>query len=465
MRFTVGKSITVPNQIRHQLNIVVALLSLCSVISTSPQTLVGQNKTEAVAPDHQWASWRGPLATGEAPHGKPPTEWSEDKNIRWKVELEGKGHSTPIVWGDYIFMTTAIPVGPKLTPKYSGRPGAHDNSPITQRQSFVLVALDRKDGSVRWKKELHEALPHEGAHISASLASASPVTDGEHVFVSFGSYGVYAVDFDGNVVWEQQLGKMHSKHGHGEGSSPVLHKGKLIVNWDHEEQSFIICLDAKDGSEIWKKNRSEVTSWSTPIVVTHKDVDQIIVPGTERMRAYDLDNGEILWECGGLSNNIVASPVAWENMVFVGSSYEKRAMLAVDLNGAKGDITGTENVVWTKTDLTPYVPSPLIYGGAIYYLRHYQGVMSRVDAKTGQNAPGGFRLRGIANVYASPVAAAGRIYVTGIEGNTCVIDGGEVPRVLAVNTLNDDFYASVAIVGDEIFLRGEKSLYCISEEK
>ncbi len=256
---------------------------------------------------------------------------------------------------------------------------------------------------------------------------------------------------------------MNSKHGHGEGSSPVLANGKIVVNWDHEGQSFIEAFDAETGESVWRKDRTEVTSWSSPIVVLVGEQSQLLVPGTDRMRAYDLANGSVVWECGGLSANIVASPVAYDGMVFVGSSYEKRAMLAIKLEGAAGDITDSENVIWKRTELTPYVPSPLIHDGNIYFLRHYQGVISRLDAKTGKDNPGPFRLRGVGNIYASPVAAAGKVYISSLEGVTVVLDGGEVPRIISINELDDQFNASAALVGDELFLRGRKWLYCISE--
>ncbi len=416
--------------------------------------------------DDHWPQWRGPLATGEAPNANPPTEWSPTKNIKWKAKLPGRGHSTPIVWKDHIFLTSAIPFGKKLKPRYSGAPGAHDNLPITRRHRFVVICLNRKDGKIRWQKTMHEALPHEGGHHTASLASASPVTDGKLVFAFFGSYGLYCLDFEGNLKWKKQTGKLNTKHGHGEGSSPVLHDGTLIVNQDHEGQSFIVALEKTTGKQIWRKKRDEVTSWSTPIVVSEGKKDYAIVPGTKRIRAYDLKSGTIQWECGGLSANIVASPVAGHGMVFLGSSYERRAFLAIRLAGAKGDITNKRNVVWKRGGATPYVPSPLLYKGSLYFLRHYQGVLVRADAKTGEDQGGPFRLVGIRNVYASPVAAAGRVYLTDRDGVTLVLShGGKTPKILAVNRLGDNVNASAAVVGNEMYLRGDQLLYCIAKEK
>lgn len=437
-----------------------------------PQPQSVENDGQLVPNNLGWPQWRGPLGTGVSPLGKPPLEWSGTKNIKWKTALPGKGHSTPIVWKDRIFITAAVPAGNKLEPRYSNRPGAHDNSPVSQKHRFVVIAVNRSDGKIAWEKTVNELLPHEGGHYTASLASASPVTDGKHVYAYFGSHGLYCLDFDGNIKWQHDLGDMHSKHGHGEGSSPALHGDFIVVNWDHEEQSFVVAFDKTTGKEKWRIKRDEVTSWSTPIIVEQK-LEQsskqegrpiVIVPGTQRIRAYELTTGKVIWECAGMSANICASPVAGHGMVFVGSSYEKRAMLAIKLAGAKGDITDSDHVVWKRTRGTPYVPSPLLYGDALYYHAHYQNVLSRLNAKTGENAPGPFRLNGIGNVYASAVGAANRVYITDLNGNTLVLSHSDQPKVLALNQLDDSFSASAAIAGKELFLRGKKHLYCIAEK-
>jgi outer membrane protein assembly factor BamB len=412
--------------------------------------------------DREWPQWRGPLGTGVAPHADPPVEWSEDRNVRWKVELPGRGHSTPIVWGDRIFLTAAVPHGEALKPATGERRGAHDNAPLTHRHEFVVLAVDRRDGRVQWKRTVNDGVPAEAGHRTGSLASHSPVTDGEHLFAYFGSRGLYALDLDGNPRWQVDLGEMETLHGHGEGSSPALAGETLVVNWDHEGQSFLAAFDKRTGAERWRVEREEVTSWATPIIVEHGGRRQIVTSGTRRVRGYDLATGEVIWECGGLSHNVVASPVAGDGMVFAGSSYEKQALLAIRLDGAKGDITGTDQVVWTRAHGAPYVPSPLLYGGWLYFLHHYQGILSRVGAGSGQERPATRRLPGIGNVYASPVGAAGRVYVTDLEGTTLVMSHGDGTEVLAVNRLDDRFSASAAIAGRDLFLRGERHLYCLA---
>jgi outer membrane protein assembly factor BamB len=412
-----------------------------------------------------WPQWRGPLGTGVAPKGEPPIEWSETKNVRWKLGLPGKGHSTPIIWGDRIFLTTAIPYGDPVKARLPDRPGTHDNLTMTYQHEFAVLAVSRKTGKIVWQKTVHKELPHEAGHVSASLASASPVTDGEHVFAFFGSRGLYCLDLDGKLIWKKDLGEMHTKHGHGEGSSPALHGDTLIVNWDHEEQSFLLALDKRTGKQLWRVARAEDTSWATPIVVEHAGKAQVIVPGTHRLRGYDLATGAVLWECAGLSSNIVASPVSADGIVYSGSSYDTRNLLAIRLEGAKGDITGTKQVLWSRRKGTPYVPSPLLYGDSLYTLSHYQGIISRVDIKTGEDQGGPFRLAAITNVYSSPVGAAGRIYVTSRDGVTQVMSHGDrEPKMLATNRLDETISASAAIAGKELYLRGEKYLYCIAEK-
>ncbi len=414
---------------------------------------------------HDWPQWRGPLGTGVGPAANPPVAWSDNKNIRWKTALPGKGHSTPIVWGDRIFLTTAIPYGEAVKPRIPPRPGAHDNLASTRRHEYAVMAVSRKSGKILWQQTMHKDLPHEAGHVTASLASASPVTDGEHVFAFFGSRGLYCLDTSGKLLWKKDLGEMHTKHGHGEGSSPALHGDTLIVNWDHEEQSFLVALDKRTGKQRWRVGRDEDTSWATPIVVEHAGKVQVVVPGTKRVRGYDLANGAVLWECGGLSSNIVASPVAANGVVYAGSSYDTRALLAIRLEGAKGDITLSKQVLWSRRRGCPYIPSPLLYGDSLYTMQHYQGIISRLDIKTGEDQGGPFRLDAIDNVYASPVGAAGRIYVTSRDGVTQVMSHGEqIPKMLAVNRLGENISASAALAGRELFLRGERILYCIVEE-
>jgi outer membrane protein assembly factor BamB len=405
------------------------------------------------------------MANGVAPTANPPLRWSENENLRWKTPLPGKGHSTPIVFGDHVFLTAAVPQGEKQQPVYDHAPGTHDNVPVTHRHQFVVLAVSRHDGRILWTNIAHETFPHEGGHETGSLASNSPVTDGERLYAFFGSRGLYCLSLDGELRWKKDFGQMQTLHAHGEGSSPVLHGDTLIVCWDHEGDSFLAALDKRTGKEFWKVARDEKTSWSTPLVVEHEGRTQVVVSATSRVRSYDLASGALLWECAGLSRNVVSSPVAGHGMVFAGNSYDWQAMLAVHLAGARGDITDTPRVAWKLNRLTPYVSSPLLYDDTLYFLRHNQNILSRLEPVSGKPRGEPLRLEGIRDfIFASPVGAAGRIYITARDGVTIVLRHDRDNAVLARNQLDDVFSASPALVDKELYLRGERFLYCISEE-
>ncbi len=412
-----------------------------------------------------WAQWRGPLDTGVAPRADPPVEWSESRNISWKAPLPGEGHSSPIVWGDRVYLTAAIPHGQPVSPASGVRPGAHDNILKVRPMKFVVLAMDRSTGRIVWQTTVRDSIPHESRHDTGSYASASPITDGKHIYAFFGSNGLYALNREGKVIWSRDLGDMHTKHGHGEGASPALHGDSLVVNWDHEGPSFITSFDTSTGEQRWSQKRDEPTSWSSPHVLTHTDPLQVVVSAANRIRSYELATGKLLWECGGLSHNVVAGPVSQKGLVICGSSYEKQAILGIRLDGATGDLTATGNIAWIKRRDTPYVPSLLLYDGLVYYHRHYQGTLTCRRATTGKSLYERARLTGIGNVYASPVAAAGRIYITSLDGQTLVFTSGDNPEALSLNQLDDRFSASAALVDDEIIMRGSKSLYCIAQKK
>lgn len=433
-------------------------MKLLILIATLPTLCLASPLSKA----EQWGQWRGPLDNGVSTHADPPLSWSEDKNVRWKTPLPGSGNSSPVVWGDLIFLTATIPHGNEINPPAGHRPGSHDNTLKVRKSFFVVIAINRKDGNILWKTTVLDQIPHEGHHVTGSHASASPVTDGKRVYAFFGSHGLYCLDFKGRVLWEKDLGDMHTKHGHGEGSSPALHGETLVVNWDHEGPSFVAAFNKTTGKELWRKERDEPSSWSSPHILVHEDSPQVVISAANRIRSYQLKDGKLIWECGGLSHNVVAGPVSEDGILVAGSSYEKQAILGIKLAGATGDITGTDQILWFKRRDTPYVPSLLLHKGLVYYLRHYQGVVTCRDIQTGEEVYARIRIPDIQNVYSSPVAASDRIYLTGLDGITVVFSAGPEPKLLGQNRLSESFSASPALIGKDLILRGNKSLYCLS---
>ena len=414
-------------------------------------------ETAAPPPQQYWPQWRGPLGTGEAPHANPPVSWSGTTNVRWKVDLPGIGKSTPMVWKDLLVLTTAIPAG--SAGDFVSKPGAQSADGDVH---FVVMALRRQDGAVRWRRAVRTEKPHEGTHRDGSFAGASAMTDGQRIYVSFGSRGIYALDFDGRVLWEKDLGDMQTRNGFGEGSSAAVHGNTLVVNWDHEGEDFIVALDSATGRERWRKPRSEPTTWTTPHIVTHDGRTQVVVGGTNRVVSYDLATGEALWETPGLTANVIPTPVSGGGMLYAMSGFRGSMARAIRLSDAKGTVTGAPAQVWTYERDTPYVPSPLLYRGSLYFLKLNSGILTCLDAATG-TPHYTERLDAVANVYASPVAADGRVYIIGRDGTTAVLAAGPKLQILATNRLDDPIDASPAVVDGEIYLRGASRLYRISE--
>lgn len=427
---------------------VLLIQSLCAAESLSPR-------------DANWHQWRGPQASGVAIQGDPPVHWDQLTNVKWKVAIDGESSATPIVWDQQVFLVTAIE-----TERIAEQPPQADERAKTQPPAnfyqFVVMCLDRQTGSTRWRHVACEAVPHEGRHPTNSYASGSPTTDGKRLYVSFGSRGIYCYDLDGVLLWQRDLGDMRTRAGWGEAVTPVVYRDRLIVNWDHEDQSFITVLNAESGETQWRADRDEPTSWTSPLVVEHKGRTQMIVNGTNRVRSYDLATGELIWQCGGQTVNAIPSPVVAGQIVFCTSGYQGSAMYAISLD-ATGDITGSDQIVWSHHQGTPYVPSPIIVDKRIFFTRTNTAVLTGLDIATGKPTFGPQRLPGLTDMYASPAAAGGRIYFVGRDGTTVVIDARSM-EVLGTNVLNDPIDASPAIVGNQLFLRSAHHVYCLQAE-
>ncbi|MBM3993579.1 MAG: hypothetical protein FJ303_05425 [Planctomycetes bacterium] len=434
-------------------------IAICLLLST---LMIGRG----VAGDSggNWPHWRGPLANGVALKADPPIRWDANTNIKWKAPLQGKGSATPIVWDDQVFIVTAINTGRPADPKDLPKPDSDRVVKTTAPQvyhQFVVMSFDRATGKQRWKHVAAEKVPHEGHHSSHSYAAGSPTTDGKYLYVSFGSFGIFCYDLAGKLQWQRDLGRLTTRLGWGEAVTPVIHGDSLLLNWDQEKDASLICLDAKTGQTKWRANRDDKTSWNTPCVVKHNGRTQVIVNGTKRVRSHDLATGEVIWECAGMTTNAIPSPIAEGGIAYVMSGYGTAAAVAVPLD-SKGDLGLDGKVQWRMTKGgTPYVPSPLLLGGRLYFTLANKALLSIADAKTGAILLDRERLNGLSDFYASPMAAAGRIYLVDRAGTTLVIRQSDKLEVLATNKLDDPIDASPVAVGRQLFLRGEQFLYCI----
>ena len=438
-----------PRDIRSSCLAATAMLALAVAVSaTAPPA------DEAA----HWPQWRGPSATGASDTANPPVEWSETNNVRWKVEIPGRGSASPVVWGDRLFLLTAVPADVPPDQGHQPMGGVRPRKP----HRFVVLAIDRRDGHVIWERVAAEQLPHEATHQdNGTYASASAVTDGQHVIANFESFGLFAYDMDGTLVWKKDLGDKQMRNEFGEGTTPALHGNHLVHVWDHQGQSFIVALDKRTGEELWRVDRDEIDSWATPLVVEDGGRAQVVTSGMNRVRSYDLATGELIWHADGLTMNPIPSPVAANGLVFVTSGYRGNDLKAVRLAEARGDITGTGAIVWELNRDTPYVPSPLLYGGVLYILKTNNGLLSAFDAATGTPHYQLQRLDATPNVFSSPVGAAGRVYIVGREGTTLVLRQGATFEILATNTLDDHFDASPALADDTMYLRGYRYLYAL----
>ena len=410
--------------------------------------------------DH-WHQWRGPLANGVAPRGNPPTQWDRKTNMRWTAKLPGKGISTPIVWNGKIFLTYAVETERQPEKPLQKHPRSI-TSPPNKIYEFWVACFELTDGSAAWKKKLREAAPHEGHHPTSSYAAASPMTDGQNLVVSFGSLGIFCLNHQGEKQWDRDLGDMRTRRGWGEAVSPVISGDKVVVNWDQEDQSRIFVLDLKTGETVWERKRDEPTTWATPLIVRHNGVNQLITNGTQRLRSYRLEDGEILWEGQGTTLNAIPCPVLFRDHVICMAGYRGNAAVSVDL-ATRGDAENSDSIAWRVNRDTPYVPSPLLSKHRLYFTKGNTAILSCLDARTGEPILEQRRLPGLRQMYASPVAAAGRIYLTSREGETVVLKDADEFEILATNSLNEPVDASPVIVGTKLIIRGHQHLFCIEE--
>ena len=413
-----------------------------------------------------WPQWRGPDGSGISTEKNLPAEWNTTKNIKWKTPIEGRGHSSPIVWGNKIFLTTAIegevvPGAKAPTHMMGDKEFVHpDSVGANKKHTFKVIALNRDSGKVLWQAVAFEGTPYDDRHRKSSYAASTPATDGKMVYAFFGSEGLYAYDFNGKLAWKADLGKMGTV-GMGTGTSPIVFENLVIVQCDEENgtASFIVALDKKTGKEVWKTPRKVQVSWSTPLLVKTAKRAELIASGTESIVSYDPATGKELWSHKGVESNAIPSPVANNDMVYVVAGFPAKIAMAIRLGGS-GDLTGTPNVPWSYKKGTAYVPSPILYGDYLY-LTTDRGILTCIDAKTGEIKYEGGRIPVPATFTASPVAFDGKILLTSEDGDTFIVKAGPKHEIVGTNSVGEPVYASPAIADGRIYIRGEKNIYCI----
>lgn len=436
-----------------------------------------------------WANWRGPNVNGTSTSAQPPVTWSEEENVKWKVPIPGSGSSSPIIWGDKLFLLTAVPVEqeaeetaeeekPEESPQaesgdrprrgpgaprggFRGRGGFGRQEAPTTPVKFTVICLDKSTGETIWSKVAVEQVPHEAGHGTNTFASSSAVTDGNRLIAFFGSRGIFCYDLAGKLLWKKDIGKQQTRAAFGEGATPALYQDTVIVPWDHEGESFVLALDAKTGDELWKVDRDEVTTWATPVIAEYNGTAQVIMNGSARVRSYDVKSGDLIWECGGQATNPIPTPIIYDGMAICMTGYRGYAIYAIKLS-AQGDVTKSDDAIaWSRTDVGPYIASATLYGDKLYVTKSRDGILYAVDAKTGETIYGPERLPEVSTLYSSLVAADGKIYISDRDGTTSVLDAGPEMKVLATNQIDEGIDASMALSGSQIFLRGSDHLYCL----
>ena len=438
---------------------------VASGVLTAVLVLAGAGRAGA----QQWGQFRGPGAAGVvADNSALPERWSPTENVAWRTPLPGLGWSSPIVAGGLVFLTTVVSDGEVETPE-SGWYRFGERDAPGDVHHWLVYALDLQTGEVRWRRELHGGVPASTHHLKNTFASETPVTDGERLYVLFGNVGLYALGFDGTLLWSRELPPAETRNGWGTASSPVLHDGRLYLVVDNEAQSYIAALSAETGAEVWRTDRDEGSNWSTPYVWENAERTEIVTTGTDRVRSYGLD-GRLLWELAGMSTIVIPTPVAAHGLLYLESGYIAdffRPVYAVR-PGASGDIslaegeTANRHVAWSLEQGGSYHPSPLVYGDHYYTLLD-RGLMTCHDARTGAEVYGRQRIDVGQAFTASPWAYNGKVFALSEQGTTYVIEAGPQFRILAVNPLDEFTMATPAILDDSLIIRTAEAVYRIAE--
>ena len=414
-----------------------------------------------------WPQFRG-CAAGVAEDKILPDTWSATENVAWTVDIPGRAWSSPIVWGDRIFVTSAIPEGEVEAPKKGLYFGGNRDKPSDKTHRWMVYCIDWNSGRILWEHIAHKGVPEHPLHIKNTYASETPVTDGQRVYAYFGNVGLFCYDLNGKPLWSKRYESFKIRYDWGTAASPVLHEDRLYIVNDNDEQSFLVALDKETGDQIWRVDRDEKSNWATPYVWKNKQRTELVTCGTGKVRSYSLD-GKLLWELGGMSVIVIPTPFAAHGLLYITSGYvgdKKRPLFAIR-PGAQGDITlkdgqtSNEYILWCQKQGGPYNPSPIIYGDYLYVL-YDRGMLSCYDAQTGSKIYGRQRIAPGANAFtSSPWANDGKIFCLSEDGDTFIIQAGPEFKVLGKNSLDEMCMATPAILRGSLIIRTLTKLYRI----
>ncbi len=414
-----------------------------------------------------WTQFRGSSA-GVVEDVVLPDSWSTTENVAWTVEIPGRGWSSPIVWGERIFLTSAVSEADAEAPKKGLYLGGNRDKPSEKPHRWMVYCIDLATGKILWERLAHAGVPRHPLHIKNTYASETPVTDGQRVYAYFGNVGLYCYGMDGEPLWSKDLGSLKIRYNWGTAASPVLYEDKLFVQNDNDEQSFLVALDKKMGEQIWRVERDEKSNWATPYIWRNDQRTELITCGTGKVRSYDLD-GRLLWELGGMSNIVIPTPLAEHGLLYVTSGYvgdKKRPLFAIR-PGAQGDISlkddqsSNQYIAWYQKQGGPYNPSPIVYGDYLYVL-YDRGLLSCYDARTGDEVYSQQRIAAGARAFtASPWANDGKLFCLSEDGDTFVIQAGPEFKLLGRNALDEMCMATPAAVRGSLIIRTLTKLYRI----
>ena len=424
----------------------------------------------ALAVAQEWPSFRGPNASGVADHQSLPDTWDVKTraNIRWITPIPGLAHSSPIISGDRIFVTTAVSSRPNATfkPGLYGEGTASEDVSVHKWQVF---AIDRKTGKIQWTSTAYEGVPKEKRHIKSTYASSTPATNGKIVVAMFGSQGLYAFDLKGKLLWKKDLGRIDagayddSSYEWGTASSPIIYKDKVIVQCDQQRNSFLIAVDANTGETRWRTERNELPSWATPTVITPPNGrPELVTNAPNLVRGYDPETGIELWHLGGSSKITAPTPFFASGLIYVASGRRPEAPIFAIKTGGSGDITGTRTVAWSKQQRGSYMPTPIFYSGLFYVIGN-AGIFDCYEPATGVDV---YRERiphQGSGFSASPVAADGKLYLSSEDGDVFIVRAGRKFEVIGKNSMGEPLMATPALVDRTMYIRGERHLFAIGQ--